>query len=205
MEVDASPRHLVQQPGSRNVALTANVPCARQRSAIDAPHIDRYLGRKFFEQISTDSAPPAAGFVDHGGDGGQFSGVQVARIGYAVVDHSGRGGTVVPHQTVEVGDMYHWDVVTPRDRMNRVDGGGPRRVVFDIDGGDVDARTATEPPSRQLDLTGPLQHNQVDVFFVQPPPRNLLSPWPIAAAQAAAIRIFAFVGGDHAAMPAGDE
>jgi hypothetical protein len=41
--------------------------------------------------------------------------------------------------------------------MDAIDGVWPRRVVFDVDGGDVDAGTAAQQPIGEINLFRPLQ------------------------------------------------
>src|SRR5690606_24072725 len=100
--------------------------------------------------------------------GRNLAGVQPTGIGDAVVDHHGGRRLVVPHEFVELGDVDERDVTTVRHRVHTVYRKRARGGVLDVNGRNVVTESTAQPAFGQLELLGPLQHDQVDVFVAQP-------------------------------------
>ena len=88
-------------------------------------------------------------------------------------DHRGRSGPGVPEQVVEVGHMDQPQVGPVGHRMPGDRHVAPRRVVLEVDGGNVDSGAAAEQLPGQFRLVGPLQDDDVDLFVAQPVGGNL--------------------------------
>ncbi len=98
----------------------------------------------------------------------QLAAVAIARVDDAVLDHARRRRAGVPEQRVEVGDVDEQQVVAVGRRVAHLGDPALRRVVLDVDGGDVAAGSAAEPVLGQvLELVRALQHDGVEVLVAQ--------------------------------------
>src|SRR5690606_19745670 len=95
--------------------------------------------------------------------------------------------SAVPHEPVELGDVDDGDVVTVGEDVLGGGGAAIRRVVLDVHGRHVDARTAAQPALGQLDLLAALEDHHVDRGVAQLPRGDLdgvRRPGPPGPAQA---------------------
>jgi hypothetical protein len=169
VQVDAPPRELVVHARLRHVAAAA------ERLGIDPEQVERGRLREALQQVGAGDAPAAARLVDDDGRARQLARVAVAGVRDAVLDHARGRRAGVPEEVVEVRDVDEREIAPVGGGMAHLGDAALRRVVLQVDRGDLAARPpAAEPPlGEPFQLVRALEDHDVDVRLGRLPRRQL--------------------------------
>ena len=161
-----------------------------------AVDVDGHVPRHVQQQVRAGDPPAAHGLVDDHGQAGDVAGPGVAGVRHAVLDHRGGAVTAVPRHRVEERHVHHRYAAQGLVLRDRVDGAHRvpgRRVVLEVDRGQVASGTTARQALDQRGLVRALQHDEVQRFVREQLDRHLargLRPAPGAGpAQAVAAAV----------------
>jgi hypothetical protein len=143
-----------------------------QAGQAHAEDVDRGDGREAGQQVAAGRAPAAHRLVDDDGGPLQLAGVALARVDDAVLDDGRRCPAVVVEELVEVRDVGDRDVAAVGQRMpgvrhRPVARFQPRGIVLEEDRRQVAAGFTAQPLLHEVQVTHPLQDDDVGLLLAQ--------------------------------------
>jgi hypothetical protein len=151
---------------------------AAEAGGVHPEDVEGRLGREALEQVRAGHPRAAAGLVDDDGGPRQLPGVAPPRVHDPVLDDPRGRGAGVPEERVEVRDVHEREVGPVRGGVAHLGDPALRRVVLDVDRGDVAAGAPAAEPvlGEVLELVRALEDDDVEVLLADLLGRELPHP-----------------------------